>query len=275
MILFVFEGAKCEPQIFDTLSSLFFEGRKDDIICCYNSNIYSLYDVIKRDYSDFENEVKDGFDLVPILVERKRNDNDNPFAVIKDFSEIEAIYLFFDYDYQQVFRCQKEDPSLDLGDLLRAQNEKLKKLIEFFDNETSTGKLYINYPMVESVYYTRELPDANFTSYTTTLETCKNHCFKKECENFTFYKGHSKLIKQSDGNVTDELRKNWLLIKEQHVKKANYICTNATEIPKDKSVVSQQCIFANQLDKYVNADSEHRVAILSAFPMFLFEYFKQ
>jgi hypothetical protein len=52
--------------------------------------------------------------------------------------------------------------------------------------------------------------------------------------------------------------------------KSNYICNDKNEIPDE--VNGQKEIFDNQLTKYVNT-KDCKVAILSAFPIFLFDYF--
>ena len=52
--------------------------------------------------------------------------------------------------------------------------------------------------------------------------------------------------------------------------KANYICNDRNELPDE--VNNQLDIFNSQLSKYVNTE-ECKVAILNAFPIFLFDYF--
>ncbi len=47
MILFIFEGKKCEPRLFETLKHLFFAKETEPFVCTYNSNIYSLYSNLK------------------------------------------------------------------------------------------------------------------------------------------------------------------------------------------------------------------------------------
>ena len=41
MILFIFEGKKCEPRLFETLKHLFFAKETEPFVCTYNSNIYA------------------------------------------------------------------------------------------------------------------------------------------------------------------------------------------------------------------------------------------
>lgn len=49
--------------------------------------------------------------------------------------EISEIYLFFDHD----------------GHSHLANREKLENMLQYFNNETENGKLYVSYPMVESL----------------------------------------------------------------------------------------------------------------------------
>lgn len=46
MILFVFEGAKREPELFRTIEILFFKD-KQNIVCSFGNNIYELYNELK------------------------------------------------------------------------------------------------------------------------------------------------------------------------------------------------------------------------------------
>ena len=64
--------------------------------------------------------------------------------------------------------------SLSLEEII---NSRLKDMLELFDDETSNGKLYINYPMIESIRYAKELPDRNYYQYTVKCAEC--HDFKR------------------------------------------------------------------------------------------------
>ena len=59
-------------------------------------------------------------------------------------SDISEIFLFFDYDFQ--------NSQLSLDEI----NRRVEKMLTLFDDETDNGKLYINYPMIESIRYTRD-----------------------------------------------------------------------------------------------------------------------
>ena len=250
MILFVFEGKKTEPYIMKIINNLFFKNKSDkDIFVSYCNNIQSLFNELNKD---------DGLDLVGLL---KENETKRPELEKKlekyNRDEFSEIYLFFDYDIKKTDKHNK--------DSLEAQNEKIKEMLEFFDNETGNGKLHINYPMVESIrYFKKELPDENYYTYTTNLFIGRN--FKEDTNNFSHYK-NLDLITSKDKNQ----QSNWKHIIDLNIKKANYICSGLNELPKEKTSISQQTIFKNQLSKYVYY--KNKIAILNSFPLFLYEYF--
>lgn len=75
---------------------------------------------------------------------------DNPLKDIDASADISEIYLFFDYDFH--------NRNLSLEEI----NRQVREMLETFNNETEFGRLYIDYPMVESIRYTKQLPDANY-----------------------------------------------------------------------------------------------------------------
>ena len=71
MILFIFEGKKCEPRLFETLKHLFFAKETEPFVCTYNSNIYSLYSKLKG-YDVFENVTASGNTVLYLMIYCKR-----------------------------------------------------------------------------------------------------------------------------------------------------------------------------------------------------------
>lgn len=65
---------------------------------------------------------------------------------------------------------------------------------------------------------------------------------------------------------------NWNAVNRQNVAKANYICTGVNGWPRSKDNVLQRKIFDGQLEKFISCGM---VSVLSAYPMFLFEYLKE
>ncbi|MBQ9664885.1 MAG: hypothetical protein IJV33_00235 [Bacteroidaceae bacterium] len=254
MILFVFEGEKREPDLFRTLQRLYFPRDNETIVCSFGNNIYELYQELE-DYGE------DG-DIVAIMKERLVDKEDNPLAAIDRSSDFSEIYLFFDYDFQHKYLS------------LEVINSQVAEMLSMFNDETDRGKLYINYPMIESIRYTKELPDASYQTYVVTREECCD--FKALCDDFSAYPSLDFILLKDEKPTKEKylsVRDNWEYLKEQNVKKANHICCGTLAYPLTKAVISQDAIFQNQLSKFVNTDTQE-VSILNAFPLFLYEYFK-
>lgn len=250
MILFVFEGKEREPQLYRAIESLFFPKETDTIVCSFGNNIYELYRQITQ--------LGEGADIVSVLREHLEGQEDNPLKNITTSSAFAEIYLFFDYD---LHHC------LPLDEI----NRRLREMLVMFDDETTNGKLYINYPMIESIRYTKELPDADYYLYTIPKDQCGD--FKRIAHDFSAY-GSLDFLTDIRERRIETTKQNWQYLKDMNVCKANYICCGATNTyPKQKSDIAQQTIFEAQLQKYVNTD-DCSVAILNAFPIFLYDYFK-
>ena len=254
MILFVLEG-KRETRLFDTIQQLFFPKENEHIVCSFGNNIYELY----RELSKMDG----AGDVVALLMENYEGKPDNPFSEIERSSDFSEIFLFFDYDFQ--------NKNLTIEEI----NKQLAEMFDLFDDETSFGKLYVNYPMIESIRYTKSLPDADYYRYTVTREECLN--FKKMAGDFSAYSSLDFILIDSRKILTElkinSLKQNWNYLKEQNVSKANYVCHDQNTIPKKKEDITQNIIFDSQLEKYVNQD-DCQVAVLNSFPLFLYEYFK-
>ena len=272
MILFVFEGEKQEPRVFQTIKYLFFNHLPEkDIQVSYCSNIHSLYDEMEK-MNIFDEDVAD---IVTLLRnhQRKNPKGDQSLINARNY-KFSQKFLFFDYDIK---RRQKQNKKS-----LKKQNEYISKMLNYFNDETNKGKLFINYPMIESIRYFKKLPDNNFYKYTSYVFLQRN--FKKKAAKFSFYKdlrfiafdynNKTKEIKiPNDNNRIQSVKENWTYIRDLSVKKANYICSRKNIVPIKKSDINQNRIFQNQQKYYVNTFLR-RVAILNAFPLFLYEFFK-
>lgn len=258
MILFILEGSRREPMLFHTLEALYFpEDHREHIIYSYCDNIYNLYTEMVSDSSD-------AFDIVALLKEKSYSGGPNPLAAIKNRADIPEVFLIFDYD------CQ--DIDVTDSQMLKALNTRLAQMLEYFNDETGHGKLFINYPMVEAIRYTKQLPDKDFPSYTVSLNDCKN--FKDTAAQFSAYKSLDFLMAHQRPPIPErarELRANWQHVICQNTTKANLLCKGVASMPARKTDIAQADIFRAQLCHYILQNSE--VAILSAFPLFLYDYF--
>lgn len=246
MILFVFEGQVSEPIVFDSLAKLYLTSEEVCTVCC-KYDLPTLYSKLKKhDY--------DIFRVLPF----KDNGIDIPEDTRLDtlFSQI---FLFFDYDFQNRMGVKK-------------LNDIIYEMLEYFSDETDNGKLYINYPMVESLKYTKEMPDPNYNSYVTSRKTCVDHLFKAEAETYAYPAAKAYRFIDLGRTPEDEVLRNWEELKLQNVSKANYIVSGQCGLPAVKENIIQLRVFEAQKDQYVLKNDE--VAILNSFPLFLYEFFK-
>ena len=124
--LIVVEGNHEKNELFSLIARCYPELRIDpDNVWIYGTNIYRFYELIVKEYTKKWDEV----DIdIPYLIS-SHNKMDTRWK-----TEFINIYLFFDYE--------RQDPNFDY--------DNLKRLQEYFSDETDCGKLYVNYPMIEA-----------------------------------------------------------------------------------------------------------------------------
>jgi len=138
-ILFIVEGGKTEPSLLRRLNKIIgFENYK---IFSYNTCIYELFHELNKD---------DDLDLILTLKESAQSTSEKQILSQKYVS----IYLIFDFDphYQKYSKST------------------LKDMIEYFNNSYDRGKLYINYPMMESFRHLTTMPDHDFLHRKVSME---------------------------------------------------------------------------------------------------------
>lgn len=240
-IVAISEGEKTERQIIENLQVNFFKNKvsnnKELIILSFKTNIYALWNVMKRD--DFET------DIIEVLAERDKSIES--FLKTIDKKLISEIYLFFDYDGHA---CNKESEIDNI----------VSQMIERFDNETENGKMYISYPMVEAIKDLKR------------KDNCSRRCRVSARDNI-----HYKMLVAQDTefeNLTKLTIDDWYLILASNLKKANCIVSSLFVFPSYKGykeIISQAKIFQSQVNKFIDVDKT--VAVLSGVPFFLIDYF--
>ena len=143
-------------------------------ISSVSTNIYNLYRQLKKDdgYSDVTEVLKDSFrsqldslEGLGFNKERQIEINrikeelsllDRPFA---------SIYLVFDSDLQH-----RSDDTTDKMTIVNNNIAELNDMLEFFSNETEQGKLYVNYPMMESYRDCEDYFDKNYRDRLVSLD---------------------------------------------------------------------------------------------------------
>lgn len=109
-------------------------------IWIYGTNIYQLYDDIVKEYGEEWAEENEDIDL-PFVISKKQYPDKLRYK--EDFTNI---VLVFDYE--------RHDANFS--------EEKILEMQRCFVDAANTGRLYINYPMIESYQHLRQLPDDDF-----------------------------------------------------------------------------------------------------------------
>ena len=245
--LFVFEGSRAESKYVEKLEQNFL-GKRITVKCVYDAEIYQLYKNLKEEELDF--------DMVELLKERSKENEE----LLKDYTRdsFAYIYLFFDYDAHSTL----------------ADDGKIKEMLDFFDNETENGMLYISYPMVEAIRHYK-----NLDSFQDLTVKCKraNCAYKDDCDEIEdcLKEPHYKTFSASDCrqdlcNINKYTNDVWQELIYAHVSKMNYLVNEVFAFPKQTE--SQSTIFDRQLEKYVNHKCP-MVAVLSAFPIYVLDYY--
>ena len=183
-------------------------------------------------------------------------------------SQFEATYLFFDYDPQ--------NNTVSLSQL----NEEISEIIDVLSDSSENGMIFISYPMVESLYCLNSMSDPNFSNYAVSIDQL--HKGKSWAMEYDFYRKRHNIIFKTDktGKIEEKdntpervssLKAMWNDLILVNTSKANFICNDNYTAPRYVEDITTKEIFIKQLKKYVSKDKN--VPVLSAFPLFLFEYF--
>lgn len=248
LTLFIFEGAKSETKIVEKLEANFLR-KTSSIKCIFDAEIYQLYTILK-------NEGIYSVDIVNILKERSKDTAE----LLDEYNRhsFAYIYLFFDYDAHSTL----------------ADDSKIIELLSFFNNETENGMLYISYPMVEALRHYND-----FESFIHKTVKCK----RDKCRNYDnctdrvscIREPHYKQLVSTDCrpqlcNINQYDAKLWCELITAHLCKMNFLVNDIYDFPTEQE--SQLTIFNNQLTKYIS-NACPTVAVLSAFPIYVLDYY--
>ncbi|NAR61681.1 hypothetical protein [Acinetobacter haemolyticus] len=227
-ILFIVEGERTESQIVNNLLNYFIQ--KDSVVvkASYKTDIYNLYARLKED------EDLTVFNLV--------QERDTSLAGYKR-SQFAQVYLFFDHD-----------PHIQ-----QASDHKIKELLEFFNEETEHGKLFVSYPMVEALKCCK--PEG-ITEQLLTLvyPICNGSSFKDYVHNY---------ISKSHIDLTRYSAQDWNDIIILHSRKLNFMFNNFDNLQTE--LYEQSKILEVQIEKFVTVNQS--VSVLGGFPIMLIDYY--
>lgn len=240
IVLCITEGERLDPRILNHLKRVFgMENIKIFPICL---NIYNLYKKLSENDA-FDCSFIDTFSLIKEICKQQEQSNNRDLINIQRI-QVSEIFLFFDLDAHD--------------NLAITYPQCIHNMIELFNDETGNGKLYINYPMVESYKHPIENQVEIIDIYS------KNH-YKHQVSSIC-----SKKLEQIPRLNEDD----WLNILLPHLQSVNFLSNGIFSVPNNYSdtiIFTQKDIYTNQKSKYI--DPHSKVVVLSSFVLFLLEYF--
>lgn len=150
------------------------------------------------------------------------------------------IYLIFDFD-----------PHYG-----KYSDEKIRKMLEFFDNETENGKLYINYPMFEATFYIDDFENPMLLYEMVPISKCNGKCFKKKVKEISCFgrKNHLNFSLLNEKDVYQSIRWNY--------KRAIYL------------IEQKELDYRKILEKQIESKNAkaNNILILSTFVLMIIDY---
>lgn len=161
----------------------------------YRTNIHVLAQELFNNYNDFD----EGDIDIKLILASLENDKNRKQLLYDNYSDI---YMIFDFDPQH------NHPHFDT----------IKRMVSYFNDSTLQGKLFLNYPMMQSYKHFDKLPCSSFENLEVALDEIKKY----------------KEIVGKISGFTDLTKYNYITyysIAVHHVKKANKLLNGVYEIP--------------------------------------------
>jgi len=277
-IAIIVEGPRTEPPIFKNLGRLFFSGGNETenisfeiIQFPFCGNIYNFYDVLLKDELAEEGTSSLSVDTIPLLQERVRHfcQNGKRKELLPGLTDdgVTRLLSYKRTDFSQLFLFF----DIELQDSRGDKDTIIRQLTTTFSNETESGKLYINYPMIEALkdvgpdgacYQNCLLPISNIVNYKETVGS-----------------------RSSFPDIRKYKEETWKLFCKIAVQRASCLltgscppCDAGTSKPplsfqKYREQGTQETLYLRQYENHISVKSE--VMILSSIPLFLLDYYQE
>ncbi len=194
-VLFIVEGAVDEPAFFSKMFSICFPDAF--AFYTYKTNVHVLATRLEMDYPDFD----DG--SVDILRMLRSYETDDQQKNILNHSYTD-IFMVFDFEPHEV----------------RSNFATIRRMIQYFNESTDQGKMFINYPMMQSYKHFNRLPDPSFCTLSVDVNECWN--YKERV---------GKVSKYSD--LTKYDYQTLIALTVHHLRKANFVICGRYEAPSE------------------------------------------
>lgn len=235
-ILFIVEGERDKQHANKIAKSMNIKASIFNV----KANIYMLYDKLLAD--NFQLNIADA------LLELNGVD-DKDKEILRREAPFTYTYLFFDLDPHH-----SDNPKVH-------NMQVVSEMLNHFDNETddTIGKLYINYPMIESLW---DYDQRNLDEYATRFVSMQS------------VKKYKEIVGErgTPCNISKYDLKRYRLLALLNIKKANYIVNNIWGIPDYAVYLSDLTQKAIAVTEAKAVMSENKVYILNSFPLFMVDY---
>lgn len=219
-VLFIVEGKQNEPRMLTSMHRVLMGTRPENIFV-HGASIHQL---LRKMFPD--GSIDEDLDVVSVLRE--------------DASEDERRVL--DQEFSDVFLVFDMDPQDSVYD-----DERLRIAIGFFDDSTGNGKLYLNYPMMQSYRHLRYPFDRDYLHRTVTMDDIRS--------------GYKSLVDKESypgiKNVGQYDRTVFLMIIYLNLRKVNRIMNSEDTVPDPESYLGWDLsvLLDRQLDLLRTEDS--------------------
>lgn len=200
-ILFIVEGENDEVSFVRKLLDKCNPSFEYDIYS-YRCNIHVLAQIIYNEYPDFETDEID----IQLVLKSKETNKRKREILSQSYRDI---FLIFDFEPQHNL----------------THFDTVLRMLNYFSDSSNHGKLYINYPMMQSYKHFALLPDDSFMNRKVTMDECKS--YKKivgDMSGFTDINTYSYIT--------------FISLIVHHLRKANYLITGKYVIPSCEEYLS-------------------------------------
>lgn len=150
-ILLIVEGAADEVKFFRGLLKKC-NSKTEYKVYSYKTNIHVLAQELFNNYNDFDSGNID----IKLVLASLETDKQKKKLLYDNYSDI---FMVFD------FEPQHDHPHFDT----------VKRMVSYFNDSTNQGKLFLNYPMMQSYKHFDKLPCSTFENLEISLEQVKGY----------------------------------------------------------------------------------------------------
>ena len=193
-ILFIVEGEQDELKFLKRMIRTCYPDT-DHEFYSYKTTLHTLAQHLDDDYPDFESDNID----IRLVLRSYEKDTGRKAILSQKYNDV---YLVFD------FEPQHDNTHFDV----------IRRMVKYFNSSSDTGKLYLNYPMIQSYKHIQCLPDHNF--YRRTIALSDVYRYKQIV-------GEESIIQ----DITKYTYATFVSLAVHHIRKAYYLVSGENELP--------------------------------------------